>query len=477
MSSIELKTKWLENYKTVPAQLQKMGEIKGLISAFNANVDAVIKVNGKGIQNLIAENNLNTDLILGEGENDIRCNEDAIRGFLNCFKNGIAEEWLIEDVDVFEWLNKNVGYDKMQMGGQGGIVANVMAVCGVNSVYVHCASAPKDQSKLFLDLPNLLTNDENGEIKQASKVDRSSDLALIHWIIEFDKGDSISLNGKTYVCPKANRFIATYDPLNFKLHIDGNFANRMSQNDINPEYIILSGYQMLHESLRDGTKGTDRIDFSKAMIAKWRESCPDSLLHLEVASTQNKVIRKYLIDNLVESVDSLGFNERELIDILEVIGEDELAQKCEENTNSSNLFEGMLKIREYTNCSRMQLHMFGLYLTLQEKGFSVSPLQNRNGMQLAATVAAAKAGTGAIDNKDVLLWAKDHEVSEVGLNELSKLSATVTNLFGDNQLLETGIFTNEKLEIIAVPTILIDKPVTLVGMGDTISSVSLVGAR
>ncbi|WP_321322130.1 ADP-dependent glucokinase/phosphofructokinase [Labilibaculum sp.] len=477
MSLIELKTKWLENYKTAPAQLEKMGDINGLISAFNANVDAVIKVKGKGIQKLIAENKLNTDLILGEGENSIRSNEDAIRGFLNCFKNGIAEEWLIEDVEVFEWLNKNVGYDKMQMGGQGGIVANVMAVCGVNSVYVHCASAPKDQSKLFLDLPNLLTNDENGEIKQASKVDRSNDLALIHWIIEFDKGDSISLNGETYVCPKANRFIATYDPLNFKLHIDGNFANRMSQNDINPEYIILSGYQMLHESLRDGTKGTDRIDFSKAMIAKWRESCPDSLLHLEVASTQNKVIRKYLIDNLVDCVDSLGFNERELIDILEVIGEDELAKKCEENTNSSNLFEGMLKIREYTNCSRMQLHMFGLYLTLQEKGFKVSPLQNRNGMQLAATVAAAKAGTGAIDNKDVLLWAKDHEVSEVGLNELSNLSEFVTKLFGNHQLMETGIFTNEELEIIAVPTILIEKPVTLVGMGDTISSVSLVGAR
>jgi ADP-dependent phosphofructokinase/glucokinase len=477
MSSIELKTKWLENYKTAPAQLEKMGEINGLISAFNANVDAVIKVNGDGIQNLIAENNLNTDLILAEGESSICSNEDAIRGFLNCFKNGIAEEWLIEDVEVFEWLNKNVGYDKMQMGGQGGIVANVMAVCGVNSVYVHCASAPKDQAKLFLDLPNLLTNDENGEIQQAFKVDRSSDLALIHWIIEFDKGDSITLNGETFVCPKANRFIATYDPLNFKLHIDENFASRMSQSDINPEYIILSGYQMLHESLHDGTKGTERIDFSKAMIAKWRKSCPESLLHLEVASTQDKVIRKYLIDSLVESVDSLGFNERELIDILEVIGEDELAQKCEENTNSSNLFDGMLKIYEYTKCSRMQLHMFGLYLTLQKKGFKVSPAQNRDGMQLAATVAAAKAGTGAIDQKEVLLWAKDHEVSEVGLKELADLQNTVTNHFGENQLLGTGIFSNEQVEIIAVPTILIEKPVTLVGMGDTISSVSLVGAR
>ncbi|WP_372754122.1 ADP-dependent glucokinase/phosphofructokinase [Labilibaculum sp.] len=477
MSFTKLKAQWLEHYKTAPDQLNKMGEINGLISAFNANVDAVIKVNGKGIEKIIADNSLNTKLILGEGENSITSNEDAIRGFLNCFKNGIAEEWLIEDVDVFEWLNKNVGYDKMQMGGQGGIVANVMAVCGVNSVFVHCASAPKDQAKLFLDLPNLLTTDQNGDIKQASKVDRSSDLALIHWIIEFDKGDSIQLNGETFVCPKANRFIATYDPLNFKLHIDKNFANRMAQNDVNPEYIILSGYQMLHEKLQDGSKGADRIDESKKIIEKWRESCPNSFLHLEVASTQDKLIRKHLMDSLVEKVDSLGFNERELIDILEVIGEEKLAIKCEENTNSSNLFEGMLKIYEYTKCSRMQLHMFGLYLTLQTKNCKVSPIQNRNGMQLAATVAAAKAGTGSLDQKEVLLWAKDHQVSEVGLQELSDLQKTATTYFGENQLLETGLCSNDQFDLIAVPTILIEKPVTLVGMGDTISSVSLVGAR
>ena len=295
MSHVELKAKWLENYKTAPEQLEKMGHINGLISAFNANVDAVIKVSGKSIEKLIADNSLQTDLVVMEGEKAIRKNEDAIRGFLHCFKSGIAEEWLIEDVEVFEWLNKNVGYDKLQMGGQGGIVANVMAVCGVKQVYVHCASAPKEQGQLFLDLPNLLTTDEKGELQQASKVNRASENALIHWIIEFDKGDSITINGETYTCPKANRFIATYDPLNFKLHIDQNFDSRMSKDDINPEYIILSGYQMLHETLADGTKGADRIDLSKKMIAEWRKSCPENLLHLEVASTQDKVVRKHLI--------------------------------------------------------------------------------------------------------------------------------------------------------------------------------------
>jgi Archaeal ADP-dependent phosphofructokinase/glucokinase len=476
MSKSELKAVWLKNYSTAPEQLEKMGEIKGLISAFNANVDAVIKVSGKDVEKLVENNKLDTNLIISEEEKAIRKNEDAIRGILHCFKGGIAEEWLIEDVEVFYWLNKNVGYDKMQMGGQGGIVANAMAVCGVQNVYVHCASSPKEQSQLFLDLPNLLTTDENGELQQASNVDRKDDNALIHWIIEFDKGDTLTIGGETYTCPKANRFIATYDPLNFKLHIDDNFNKRMAKDDVNPEYIILSGYQMLHETLADGTKGADRIELSKKMIAEWRKSCPDNLLHLEVASTQDKVVRKHLIDSLVQDVDSLGFNERELIDILEVIGEEELAQECDQNTDASNLFKGMLKVYDYTKCPRMQLHMFGLYVTLQQKGFKVTPLQNRNGMQLAATVAAAKAGTGAINSKDVLMWAKDHKVSDVGLNELEGLSNTVNGIFGENEMLVSGIYSNEEIEVIAVPTILIEKPVTLVGMGDTISSVSLVGA-
>ena len=49
--------------------------------------------------------------------------------------------------------------------------------------------------------------------------------------------------------------------------------------------------------------------------------------------------------------------------------------------------------------------------------------------------------------------------------------------FGENNLIEEGIFTNNTIEIIAVPTIIIDKPITLVGMCDTISSISLVGAQ
>lgn len=477
MTLSELKNIWFNNYQSAEQQLQKMAKVKGLISAFNANIDAVIKISGKQIEEIAVTHAMNADQLVAEGKKSITTNEDAIRGLIKCFKSGIAEEWLIDNVDVFNWLNEVIGYDTLQMGGQGGIVANAMAVCGVNPVYVHTASSPKEQSKLFLDLPNLQNANNVGELQMANTIDRSKDIPLIHWIIEFNKGDKLVLNGVEITCPKANRFIATYDPLNFKLHIDEAFDKKMSCPETQFEYIILSGYQMLQNKLADGKSGIDRIDASKKIVSGWQKNSPNHILHFEIASTQDTSIRKYLIDSLAKDADSVGFNERELIDILEVIDQKQLALACDKDTHSSNLFKGMLEVFAYINCPRIQLHMFGLYITIQKKGFKISPLQNRKGMQLAANIAASKAGTGAINTNDVLLWSKDQQVSDIGLNELKNLAETVQEIFGANNLLEEGIFTNNTIEIIAVPTIIIENPITLVGMGDTISSVSLVGAR
>ncbi len=473
----DLKEKWIKNFQTAPEQLKKMAQVNGLISAFNANIDAVIKISGEKIEELVVANGLDEVRLFDEGERQIRIKEDVVRGIIHCFRAGIAEEWLIGDEHIYNWLIEEMGYDKLQMGGQGGIVANVMAVCGVDPVYVHCASLPENQAGLFLDRENLKTVDQEGILRKAYSIDRQGDIPLIHWIIEFDKGDSISIAGRTIICPKSNRFIATYDPLNFKLHIDEDFSKAMSSRHDQIEIIILSGYQMLQETLRDGRPGKERVDASLLTIKKWRSKRPAQLVHLEMASTQDKVMRKYLLDTLARRVDSLGFNERELIDLLEVMGENELVAQCARNTNSSNLFEGMIKLFSYTRVPRLQLHMYGLYLTLQKRDFTIRAEENRNGMQLAAIIAASKAGTGAIDSEEVLLWAKDKSVSDYGLDELKRLSEYIGKKFGENELPEQGIWVGEEFELIAVPTILIDKPVTLVGMGDTISSISLVAAR
>ncbi len=98
-------------------------------------------------------------------------------------------------------------------------------------------------------------------------------------------------------------------------------------------------------------------------------------------------------------------------------------------------------------------------------------------MQLAATVAAGKTGTGTVNIKENLLWAHGKQVSETGLKELENLSKYLDLNFKKSNIKETGIFQNKNFDLIAVPTILIDKPITLVGMGDTISSISIVGVK
>ena len=476
MSLSEQKQIWFEHYKTGPQLLKNAQKIKGLVSAFNANIDAVVKLKGTEIARLIADLKIPVSELHSNKESIIKTVPDVFRGLVKSFSRGIAEEWIIDNKETFLALKNILGTDKLQMGGQGGIVANVAAVCGVNPVYVHCASLPKVQAELFLDLPNLFSFNANGTMDKVTTIDRNTDIPLIHYILEFDNNDVIELDGETIVCPKSNRFIATFDPLNLQLHIDEAFDNALASGNHPYEVLVLSGYQLLQAQLPNGLSGVERINESINILDVWRKKYPNQLVHFEAASTQDKEIRRKLVQVMGNKVESVGVNERELIDLLEVTDKNELAEICNTNTHAVNLFKGLLAIFEYMDVPRIQLHMFGLYVTLQKPGFRISGLANRNGMQFAALIAAAKAGTGSINSYDVLMHAINQHVSDIGLKELNDLSDYITSVYGSNTLAETGMFGCAAFDLIAVPTIIIEKPVTLVGMGDTISSASLIGA-
>ena len=476
-TEMELKSIWKKYYEVAPTQLEKMKQVTGVASVLNANIDAVLKVKPEMMRQWITQLKLDEKQLLASGDKKIVEPVDVLRGLIDSFIKGIAQEWVVFKAETFFWLRDHMGQDRNQMGGQGGIIANVMAVCGIQNTYVHCASLPERQAALFLDRPNLLSVDHQGHLIQASKIHRSDDLPLIHWILEFDKGSQLTLGGEIYTCPKANRFIATYDPLNFKLHIDEGFNKEMRKTSNPLEFILLSGYQLLSEPMQSGGSGLDRIDESWSDVEAWKQAHPGCTIHLEFASTQNLIIRKALVEKLAPLADTLGCNEQEEIEMLAVMGEDVLSNECAKSMDSVSLFKGLLKIFERLNPGRIQLHMFGLYLTLARKDWKQSGENMRDGMVFAATLAAAKAGTGNLEKEENLLWAHGREVSDHSLKELNALSNYLLKAYGIEGFEYSGIAQTAEFQIVAVPTILIEKPVTLVGMGDTISSLSLVGAR
>lgn len=466
-----IQEQWREHYVPVPETLRSLQDIETVLSVFNTNIDAVKRITPEIFQSLLDEaGGLPTD---DDREPEIAIPGDLLRGFLECFRGGIAREWLITDESTYRWLDSHVGYDRLQMGGQGGIIANVMATCGIQRVLVHAASLPAQQSALFVDRSNLLSASTDGELQPVRGIDRAADVPLIHWILEFGKGDTVRVNGEEIICPKSNRFIATWDPLNFDLSIDQHFADAVADDDGELNYCMLSGYQMLSESQAGRETSLERIRESKQIVDRWRQGNDQLIVHFEFASTQDEVVRKQLFEEMGGWADSMGLNEQELIDVLEVAGQHELADACRRTLGSAELYEGLRWVFENCRVPRIQLHFFGLYLTLQEKGYRHAPEQTRNGMTMAATVAASKAGTGSIEDEANLTWACGQLIGAVAEKELTALAAHL----GEARLAHSGIHEADGFDVIAVPTIIVEKPVTLVGMGDTISSLSLVGAR
>lgn len=464
MDTPELKKIWKEKYQIVPKQIEKIKQIKSAATGFNTNIDAVLKISGKRLAELVKAHGLSLKALQNIKHKKILTPEDVLKGVFKCFTNGIAEEWITEEKEVYAWLNETLGYDKLQMGGQGGIVGNALAAVGIQKVFVHTNSLPALQAEQFLDLKNLVSFDENGHLKKACKINRKSDIPLIHWIIEFNRGDILELENQKFRCPKANRFIATYDPLNLKLQTNASFMEYMQKKGA--EYVILSGFH----ALTANNNGIALIKNIVPEIKRWRQNAPKSIFHLEIASTQDLSIRRAIIKYIVPFMDSMGINERETIDLLEILNEADLAAYCARQPTAKNLFQALVKLKEKLGIPRIQLHMFGLYMVLQDRNFKITPKQNLNGMISAATIAATKAGTGNIEN---LLWAHGREVSDVGLIELADLSTSLSQ----SGLLTSGIGHFNTWDLVVCPTILIEQPLTLVGMGDTISSLSLVAAR
>ncbi len=463
MNDETLQKIWSERYKIVPEQMIKTSEIELVASGFNTNIDAVVKIKGSKLSELAEKFDI-TPQTIKNCSSAIDSPNAAICGIIKCFIGGIAEEWLTSDISIDRWIENTFGTDKLQMGGQAGIIANVLALTYIKNIFVNTASHPKMLSEQFIKKENLKAIDETNKLAPAYKINRKNDMPPIHRIIEFDKGDTLTLGDKTYTCPKSNRFIATYDPLNAEMLINNTFKQYLLDNDF--DYFIFAGYNLL-----SGEKGLKAAEKSAEFLQNLRKK--NTVLHLEVASTQDKNIRRYMLENIAPLCDSLGLNERETLEAAEVLLPDEWKKLKDKSLNVINLIETLLKIKEKTKVKRLQLHIFGLYLCLQDKDYKFSPPQSLSGMLCASVAAASKAQFGYLNSLKDLTLSLSNKNMKIYFEELQNLAQYLHK----PELLETGFSEYQGYDLITVPTILVDNPKTLVGMGDTISSLSLICAR
>ncbi|WP_297495944.1 ADP-specific glucokinase [Thermococcus sp.] len=433
---------------------ERIGNTGRVLLAYNTNIDAIKYLNSGDLKDRIEKAGKEEVLrYSNELPEKIRSVQQLLGSILWSVKRGKAAELFVESCPVRFYM-KRWGWNELRMGGQVGIMANLLGgVYGV-PVIAHVPQISRLQAGLFKDGSIYVPKIENGQLRLVHPKEFNADEeSCIHFIYEFSRGFRVF----DFKAPRENRFIGSADDYTTTLFIRDEFRKSFEEIARSVNLAIVSGLQAL-------TKDNYREPFET--IRGHLEVLNDRNVpaHLEFAFTPDETVRKAILD-LLGNFWSVGLNEVELASIMEAIGEKCLAEKLLTNdpVDPVAVTEAMLKLAEKTGVRRIHFHTYGYYLALTDyKGEFV-----RDALLFAALAAAAKAKLGDVRSIDDIAKAMD-----VPVNEKAKpVEEALAREYG----MEKGLAEVDGYQLAFVPTKIVEKPKSTVGIGDTISSSAFVG--
>ncbi|MBN1327952.1 MAG: ADP-dependent glucokinase/phosphofructokinase [Candidatus Heimdallarchaeota archaeon] len=477
---------WSQIYNSCYQEiLKELTRLDGIAVGFNTNVDAIIEFNSTTILELIGKVGLDSlslyERIL-KWKGAIDKPADFVVGLCGCFEKGKASEWLIQNDETYHYLLNNLPIpNSFRIGGQAGIMANILAEFGIQQVIVHTATLPYQLTNLFLKKKNLVIPyyDKKGKLTfiNPRKLKIKDQPLYFHIIAEVKRNDTLHFGDTIkWKCPRDNRFIATYDPPNFELQIMDAFQKDIEVIAERISGFIISGFHMLEQKRLGKTGLIEKIDTIVSLVERAKKQKPSLFIHLELSSTKNDFVLDQIYKNSKtgEYWDSIGCNERELIELLRAIGEKKLANDLNKDFQQENVLLGCLKICEKLNLKRFHLHQFGCYILIVSKEHAIDRELHRNSLCFASLAATEKALTGEILQAYDLILEQPAFTEKFSkpFRELAKHITASETYIKANFILNGFAETPEYL-ICAIPSIIVDKPVFTVGLGDTISSTAL----
>jgi len=428
--------------------------IRGVLLAYNTNIDAIRYLDPKDLEERVEKAGKEGVFRYSkELPKKITSVRHLLGGILWSIRRGKAAELYVESCPVRFYM-KQWGWDELRMGGQVGIMANLLGGVYNVPVIAHVPQLSRLQAELFKDGPIYVPKVEGEKLSLVHPRGFQADEEnLIHYIYEFPRGFRVF----DFEAPRENRFIGSADDYNPNVYIRPEFKETFEEIAGKVELAIISGLQALtEENYREPMetiRGHLEVLNEKGIPA-----------HLEFAFTPDEKVRGEIL-KLLPHFWSVGLNEVELASIMEVLGEKAIAEKllAHDPVDPIAVTEAMLKLAEKTGVRRIHFHTYGYYLALTEyKGEFV-----RDALLFAALAAAAKAKLGDVRSIDDVVKAMD-----VPVNERAKpVEETLAREYG----MREGIAEVNGYQLAFIPTKIVAKPKSTVGIGDTISSSAFVG--
>ena len=413
-----------------------------IICAYPVNVDAVCNIRSEEISALIPSN------MKIELKESIGSREDLLSSLLFCMQQGSGAEILIQSPEVARQIEESFSW-QFRLGGNAGIMANVLAVLGAKPVLNAPALGAKLASMLHAGVRVPVSGFRKsdlaaGEQEVDPEKDQDLETEMVHFVFQFKKGDLVASGQSRIIAPSDNRFIATYDPVNTRLLSSRYFDSYCLENIREIDGALLSGFHLAP------FKEYQEIFPQKiAQIKSWKDKNPQIFIHAEMGSFQSPEIMQSLLLLLPQiPVDSLGLNEDELA-AAEGSTPGSLPVRWQETMQAAE------HLRESLGLFRVAVHTRDYILSVMLPG-KIAAKEELSALQSGVDAAAALAATGYVTGEPPQV------VNPAGLEAKEEFCHNGATASGRGAFLQTG-----EAIISLMPSLLAKKPKITVGLGDT----------
>jgi ADP-dependent phosphofructokinase/glucokinase len=451
--------------------------LEGMFVAYNSNIDAIRHLTEEDLSKLVGffdEAEIQDRVAVYPRE--IADPVDFVARLLIAMREGKAAEVPAYTEGIHKWLKEHLGFDYARMGGQAGIISNLLSRLDLKKVVAYIPWLSEEQAEYFADNGNILhPKVENGKVvlKPPAEAFKPGTGSKVNWIFEFSKDLKVSCAGNTFKVPRDNRLIISSRPKWIRLDMDREIYEQL-ESLFPIDGAMLSGYQMIKEEYEDGSTYKDYVEHSVEVINKLKSLNPDLRIHVELTSIQNRVIRKAILTEIVaRHVHSLGLDTVEVANALNVLGYEELSYSVIRKGENGimSLYQGAVQLMKDLKLERVHVHSLGFYICILAKGHPLTLKEHRDALLFSSVLAAAQALNGKIENLDEAETGLQVPVSAQGLEDLEtfKLYCTGRKLCSSDEF-EYGYIYGPDHDAILIPSKVVDRPKATVGIGDTISA-------
>ena len=443
------------NRQQLESDLNALRDLSVFI-AYNANVDAIVRTGAK------LEAYLEPPPEPGERTppNWLSSKQELATAITRTMATRGGDEIAMTD-ELAATLESELEPDAQQMGGQAGIMTNLLSSLGAAPIMYTYLLSERQQS--MFDHPDAVRYPtvEDGEVQFVPLPDVvNTERTKINWVFEFGVDDEFF--GVRAV--EDSRFIAASRPPEFDL-ITGELDEAIDQIGSVVDGALLSGYHNLTpENVADGYEQTQR--HAREVIRRLR-SGGEHQVHVEYAVTHDADLRESIYEWILPEANVVGLDTHELQLLTEDAGlgtaEDAPSEESPfEVTEIITHYQLLSALREKLGVDCLRLHAMEYHLSVTDDYLPSAAV--RRGQEFAAINAATKADRGQITSPEDLETGLTYEPSTNGREAIALLADHVDASTEDGTLCTPTV--------VACPNRVVPDPAGTVGIGDIVSSSS-----